>query len=278
MSSGHRISKPSDDPVGIENALRIKSSITMVNQWQNNVTEALSYMNTTDSVLGDLTSLLQRTRELAIQGSNGTNSTNERNTIAEEVKQIINQVKTLANTKVGNKYIFAGTNTDTEPMPASGAWVGNQKPIAFDVGNNIQLDVMVNGADLFINSGSAYSLLSNSSPPSALPATTGILDELYNQLLSGNSATINATLDGLDQNINSVTALRADLGARINRVESIQSQLSSMTYNLTSNLSGIEDADMAKTITDFTNQQNVYQSALSVGAKIIQPSLIDFMR
>jgi flagellar hook-associated protein 3 FlgL len=64
----------------------------------------------------------------------------------------------------------------------------------------------------------------------------------------------------------------------VNRLEAVQSQLESMYLNLKKNLSEIEDANMAKTITDFTNQQNLYQAALAVGSRILQPSLIDFMR
>jgi flagellar hook-associated protein 3 FlgL len=261
MSSGKSITKPSDDPVGIQNALRFKSSVAMVEQWQSNASEALSYMNTADSVLGQLTSLLQRAQELGLQGANGTNSENGRKAIVEEIGQIKDQIRSLANTKVGNKYIFSGTDTDTEPIAVDYSFQGNTDPVLFDIGNNVQINVMVNGQELFIDSN----IFNN-------------LDELETQLSNGDAAQISAAAEGVGQNVARVTAIRANLGARVNRLEAVQSQLESMYLNLKKNLSEIEDANMAKTITDFTNQQNLYQAALAVGSRILQPSLIDFMR
>lgn len=273
MSSGHRITKPSDDPVGVENALKMKSSVTMVEQWEKNADEALTYMNTTDSTLADVGSLLQRVRELTIQGANGPLNGDAREAIAQEIDQISAQLKTIANTKVGSKYIFGGTATNTEPMSLTG-WVGNSNPIQFDVGNSAKVDVTVRGDSLFVNPGSE--LLTNGA---AVPVPAiGILEKLSADLRTGTTQDISANLNGIDKNINNVIALRSGLGARINRMQTIRDQLSSTSVNLQANLSSIQDADMAKTITDFTNQQNVYRAALSVGAQIIQPSLVDYIK
>ncbi|NLM20934.1 MAG: flagellar hook-associated protein FlgL [Peptococcaceae bacterium] len=265
MSSGKSITKPSDDPVGIQNALRFKSSVAMVEQWQSNASEALSYMNTADSVLGKLTSLLQRAEELGLQGANDTNSENERKAIVEEIEQIKEQIRSLANTKVGNKHIFSGTATDTAPIDGDYNFQGNTEAVLFDIGNNIQINVMVNGQELFFGPDENTDIFKN-------------LDKLKTQLLNGDAAQISAAAKAVGQNVARVTAIRANLGARVNRLEAVQSQLESMYLNLKKNLSEIEDANMAKTITEFTNQQNLYQAALAVGSRILQPSLIDFMK
>ncbi|ADY54942.1 flagellar hook-associated protein 3 [Syntrophobotulus glycolicus DSM 8271] len=275
MSTGLRIFRPSDDPVGIENALRLKGNLSMVAQYQKNAGEALNYMNTTDSVLGDLTKMIQRAQELVLSANNGTNSLNERNAIAQEISEINEQVKALANTKVGNKYLFAGTKTEQAPM-SGGTWSGNTDSVQFDVGENIKISIMVDGQQLFTTPNGTYSLLS-----ATITTPAGTSDGIFDQLLTelgGSDSISGEVLDSLDQNLQNVTALRAELGARTNRLESIQSQLASMNYNLQANLSNVEDVDMAKAITDFTNQVNVYQSALAVGARIIQPSLVDFMK
>lgn len=274
LSSGHRITKPSDDPVGIENALRIKGSISTVNQWQNNASEALSYMNTTDSTLGDLTSMLQRVKELAVQGASDTSSTESRNAIAMEVDQLSQQMAMLANTKVGTKYIFGGTRTNQEPLPSvGGAWLGNTNPVLFSVGNKLDMNITVNGKTLFDQPLTKHS--DGVTPTQGLFAT---MTQLKNALQANNGTAVTATLEDIDGNVDNILAHRADLGARINRTNSTSDQLTSMATNLQKNLSDIQDADMAKTIVDFNNQQNVYQAALSVGAKIIQPSLVDFMK
>lgn len=275
LSTGHRINHPSDDPVGIQNALRIKSSISSVNQWKNNASEALSIMNTTDSTLGDMTSMLQRVRELTVQASNDTSTSEDRQAMGQEVSQLKDQIQMVANTQVGNKYIFGGTRTDQQPIPmGQTSWQGNTQDITFQVGNNLNLPISVSGDKLFENPITTHP---DGTPTAKLFDT---LNQLTNLLQDPNTtgADISGKLSDLDGNIDNISALRADLGARTNRMTAISDQLDNTASNLTQNLSDIQDADMAKTITDFQNQQNVYKAALSVGAQIIQPSLVDFMK
>ena len=271
MSSGLRISRPSDDPVGIQNAMRLKSNISSVEQWKSNADSALSYMSTTDSTLGDVTSILQRVRELTVQGANGSLATDDRNAIKNEVDQISHQLHLMANTQVGSKYIFSGTATDKKLQnwdAVSETWetqdsTGNDQEVEFEIGSNLSLPISVNGRELFGDT------------------TKGIfatLGKLSTALENGDSTGISNLLDDIDSNVNSVIAVRSELGARTNRMTALREQLDTMSTNLQKNLSSIEDADIAKTIIDFKSQENVYKAALSVGAQIIQPSLVDFMR
>jgi len=267
MASGHRISRPSDDPVGIENALRIKSSISAVEQWKNNASEGLAYMNTVDSTLGDLTAMLQRVRELAIQGANDSLSADDKAKVAEEVTQIAEQIKMLANTKIGSKYIFGGT-ANVEPYFKTGdIWVGSNDVVEFEVGNNLSLPISVNGRTLFgVQADGSVGMFAT---------LKKLNDALKNP---AGAADIQAAIGELDAHIDMVLNKRAELGARVNRMNSLYEQLDSTSLNLQQALSDIMDADMAQTITEFKNQENVYRAALAVGAKIIQPSLVDFMR
>jgi len=285
LSTGQRINKPSDDPVGVQNAMRLKSNITSVTQWSNNTDAALQFMNTTDSTMGDMTSMLQRIRDLAVQGSNGTLATTDRGAIADEVDQLSSELQMMANTQVGSKYMFSGTATDKVLIPtdstgaidASSASQANGIDIKFEVGNNLNIPVSVNGQALFgitTTTDPVTNVTTTTTTPTGMLKT---LSTLSSALRSNDPTTVTNSLGTLDENINNVINERAGLGARINRMTAIQSQLDSASINLQGNLSSIQDADMAKTITDFTNQQNVYKAALAVGAKIIQPSLVDFM-
>ncbi|MFZ3102708.1 MAG: flagellar hook-associated protein FlgL [Desulfitobacteriaceae bacterium] len=266
LSSGLRITKPSDDPVGIQNALRMKSNISAVEQWKNNADEALSFMNTTDSTLSGMTSMLQRVRELTVEGANGTLAVADKKAVADEVYQISEQLKMMANTQVGSKYIFSGTQTNLELVKSDGTWQGNNQAIMFEVGNNLSLPISVNGQTLF------------KTPSTGVPGILDTLSNLSTALKTDDATGIQDALKNIDGNIDNVLAIQADLGARTNRVTAIRDQLDSTSINLQTNLSSILDADMAKTITDFTNKQNTYKAALSVGAQIIQTSLVDFMR
>lgn len=281
LSSGHKVTKPSDDPAGIENIIRMKSTLSSVGQWQSNASAALSIMNTTDSTMSNISSMMQRIRELTVQASSDTNTSADRQTIGQEVSQLTSQIQSLANTQVGNQYIFGGTRTDQPPLPAgSTTWQGNGQDVMYQVGSSLSLPISVNGNTLFnqpVTLPDGSTTLPDGSTPDNLFNTLNQLSTLLNNP-STTGTQISDMLPSIDANQDNISALQADLGARTNRMQSISDQLDTTSNNLTQNISTIQDADLAKTITDFQNQQNVYKAALSVGAQIIQPSLVDFMK
>lgn len=272
MSSGYRVQKPSDDPIGTESILRIKSTLSKTEQWNKNASEGLSYMQTTDSTLDSMTSMLQRVRELVLQGSSDTLALEDQKAIAMEVQELRDQFRMAANVKVGTKYIFAGTKTSTEPMDVAYAWNGNNTLVTFEMGNHLEVPISADGVRLFQSPATTH--------PDGTP-TLDIMSTLTNivdALNTSDNATLQGTLLDIDGNMDNIISVRAELGARVNRVNTITSQLENMTTNLAMDLSNIRDTDMVKTIIQFQSQQNIFNAALSVGSKIIQPSLVDFMR
>lgn len=267
MSSGYKITRPSDDPVGIQNALRLKSNISSVEQWKNNADEALGLMDTTDSIMGNMTSMLQRIKELATEGSNGTMSGDERKNIAIEVDQLTEQLRLLANTQNGSKYIFSGTETDKELVSADlKTWQGNDQDVNFEVGNNLTIPISVNGQTLF------------KTPLTGVPGVFDTLNALSTALKNDDQTAVGNLIHDIDGNIDNVLAHRANIGARSNRLTALKDQLDTTSLNLQNNLADIQYADIAETIIDFKNSENVYKAALSMGSQIIQPSLVDFLR
>ncbi len=282
MSSGKKINKPSDDPVGIQNSMRYKSALASVELWKNNASEATSYMHSADSSMTQVSSMLQRVRALALQGANSDLSPEHRATIATEVRELNEQIRIVANTKIGNRYIFAGEANEM-PMPdpanpptlnppdpnysdpayvAANLWKGNDKIVTYQVGSGLTINISANGKAVF-------------------PDLIANLNELAAALESDTAATsadINNALGKLDINVDNVLKHQAELGARTNRLASVQSQMESMEYNLKSNISDIEDLDYAEAIIEYQNKDNMYRASLAVGMKIIQPSLLDFMR
>ncbi|MDR3541411.1 MAG: flagellar hook-associated protein FlgL [Desulfosporosinus sp.] len=263
VSSGQKINKPSDDPIGISNVMRLNNSISSVAQYSSSAGAALDTMNATDSTLGDITSMLQSVKDLAVQGADGTQTADDRTTIAAQVDQLAAQLKISANTQIGSKYIFSGTATDTETIAADGTFQGNNQDVNLTMGNNVSIPISVNGQTLFGDS------------------TTGVfatLNNLSTALKANDTTAIEATLNDLDTNINNVINQRAELGGSVNRVTALQSQLDSTTANLKQSLSDVQSSDIAQTYTDFTAQQTTYKAALSVGSQILQLSLVDYMK
>jgi flagellar hook-associated protein 3 FlgL len=117
LSTGKRLLRPSDDPVDVANDLKLRTKVNQMEEYKRNIDDGLSFMSVTDTAMLSMNDLLQRMRELAIQGASDTQSATERRFIAQEAMQLTRQVITLANTNYKGDYIFAGTETKIKPFP-----------------------------------------------------------------------------------------------------------------------------------------------------------------
>jgi len=266
LSTGKRINKPSDDPTGIVDSLRLSSRLKETAQYQENVADAKSWLESTDSSLGSLNSVLNRIYELSVKSANGTLSHEDRATINEEVTQLKNEVITIANASHGDRYLFGGKNTTKEPY-LNGAWdpdLSNAE-LKYEIGVGITVPVNVTAEAVF-QVGTPQDLL-------------GTIQQIIDHLDADDTTSLGGTdLDNLKQNIDTVLSARSQIGARVNRLEMSADRLTELNINLTSLKEDVEGIDPAKVILDMKNQENVYQAALAVGARIIQPTLVDFMR
>lgn len=274
LSSGLKITKPSDNPVAMENALRYKSTIAHVNQWKTNASEGVAYLDTADDTMDNITEVLQRAKYLALQGANGPVNENDKAKIAIEVEQLREQIMEMANTRVGNKYIFAGTK-NVEPFPKGGDfWEGSNDIMKFPVGSSLSLEISVNGQELF---GVTYDTDADGNTISDVEMFR-VLEELKIALETADSEALQKSIGDVEGQMDKVLDFRAQIGARQNRMDAIYHQLDNTAANLSNFLAETLYADIAETLVQFKTQENVYNAALSVGAQIIQPSLVDFMR
>ena len=105
-----------------------------------------------------------------------------------------------------------------------------------------------------------------------------MIEDLSNALQTNDTTGISAALDRLDAHQDNISALRGEGAAKINRLELTQSRFEAQTIATGDQLSRIEDVDMAEAITNLTMRESVYKAALATGARVIQPSLVDFLR
>ncbi|MCF6093415.1 flagellar hook-associated protein FlgL [Microaerobacter geothermalis] len=268
LASGKKINKPSDDPVVAARGMFYRSQLMEIEQFQRNVNEAQNWMEITDTSMGEANDVLQRARELLIQASNDTYAQGSIDAIAAEIEQLKGQLGTIANASIGGRYIFNGTLTKSPPYDTkAGKWASqtSSQDIRLEMNKGIYLAVNVVGNRIFAN-------------PSASDGMFGLLDKIVNDLRSGDKSQLGNYLSQLDDQIDNLLSERAALGARINRIELVKSRLDAAQVNTTKLMSNEEDADIAKVITDLKAQENVHRAALSAGARIIQPSLVDFIR
>lgn len=267
VSTGKRVLTPSDDPVGISLALGLRRDQGATEAWGRNIADSLTWLDTTDRALGQGLDVVQRAHELAVQGGNGTLSTDARALIADEVETLKSQFVEVGNSSIGGRYVFGGTQTDRPPFdPATEQAVApvNTALMNREVAQGSVISVNIT-ADRFQQAPGQ-------------PDIFAVLDGLSAALRANDSTAIGTALSQLDAHQDNISALRGEGAAKTNRLELTQSRFEAQKIATTEQLSSIEDADMAQAITDATMRESVYRSALAVGAKVIQPSLVDFLR
>lgn len=277
LATGRKINKPSDDPVGITYSLRYRAELSSNEQYQKNVDSAVSWLDFNDTVMDQAGSVVQRLRELTVQAATGTNPQSALDSINEEVKQLKAQLVDISNSTLNGKYVFNGETYDVKPydfpVSADGSFdttnaasvVTDTGKINFIVGESIQLPINVTGNEVFGDSTEADNLFV-------------IFNTISQALASGDQKEVSNQLANIDTRTNKMLAIRAEIGAKTNRVELMQGRLSDLEVNLTDLQAKVEDADYAELSIKSKIQENIYNASLSAGAKIISQSLVDFLR
>ncbi|MCM3763600.1 flagellar hook-associated protein FlgL [Neobacillus niacini] len=261
--SGKAINKPSDDPVKSIQIMSYRSALVETEQFKRNAEDGLNWLEATDKALDDLTQVMQKARELTVQGSNGVNNQESGQTIAVGLRQLIGEISDIANAKIGDRFLFSGTDTDTAPFQDGKFVNSNPNPLSWNVGQGIYMNVNVNGTEIFDFTADGLSLIET-------------VEKIAGELEVGNNP--EQLLGTLDKQLNNLLAHRSVVGTNVNRLEMMVNRLDETELTTQKILSKAEDADLAKVITDFTTQQTILNAALSSGAKAIQPTLVDFLR
>lgn len=282
LATSKRLLRPSDDPNVMGQFLSIKSGLSYMEQYNRNIDDGLSYLDMSDTSMGTLGDILAKASEFAVQAANDSYSAEDRAAIAEQVDKMIDQVVDLGNSSVGGKYIYAGTTNSTPPFER----VGDQIIYSGDT-NEIRREVLA-GTDYRIDSpgittsgtpGVFGSAVDNGDGTYTLgDGIFQVLFDLRNSLENNDSAGIQTGISELQQETDSLLGYRVQVGARTSHFETLQSMLLDQEIKLTENLENIEGADMARLSIEYGQQQLSYEAALASGAKIMQISLLDFLR
>ncbi|SEO59148.1 flagellar hook-associated protein 3 FlgL [Amphibacillus marinus] len=276
LSSGKKINRPSDDPVIAMKGMNYRTEVSNIEQYDRNLSEMYNWMDNSDDALNEATEALKRLRDLAVQASNGVYDEGQRTNIAEEVDQLKQHLAEIANTKVNNKYLFNGTKTTGNTVNGE-----LQKPVEIDEDGNV---IVTRGEEdynaVLIEVTAGTRIQANVNPDNVFAQE--LFDELeaFSELLKSGApdAEIDQYISVVDKHINNVVNERAELGARMNRVDLIKDRLSSQANSAKRMMSDNEDADIAAVLLKLTSQEAVHRAALSAGSRVIQPSLIDFLR
>lgn len=264
LSTGRVLNRPSDSPTDTTAAMRIRESLAEVKQFARNAADGQGWLNQIDSTLQSMVDQTRRARDLAVQGVNaGTASPTSREALALEVDQLRDSLISLANTRYLDRPVFGGVTTGNVAYDPDGQYVGApgsvDRTIAEGVKVRVDMDATAafgaNGANLFDD-----------------------LESLSNALRSGDTAGVRAGLDALDTGMDRLTSALADVGSRANRIDRAVQRTVDDELSLRTSLSEIENVDLPKALVDLHLQETAYQAALGATARVMQPSLMDFLR
>jgi flagellar hook-associated protein 3 FlgL len=272
LSTGLTINQPSDNPYGASLAINLNQDMSGLSNYASNVSDGTAWTSAASSSLTNIQSALQRAQELVVQASNGDESASDLASTAAEINQLTSSIEQEANTQYNGQYIFSGTATGTAPYStATGdVYQGNSGAVTRQIGPSSSLQVNTDISQLL---GSGQS------------ANDGkLLDTLRSvaaDMTGGTSADVadlaNNQLTNLQGSLNTLESMQASVGATQDSLQLASTRISNLQTADTTALGNDEDANMAATMTTYSNQQAAFTAALRAGANIVQSSLMDFL-
>ena len=273
ISTGRAISRPSDQPIDFNRSMGIRSVLEGNAQQQRNIDFASSWLSATDSAIQQATEVVHRARELAVRGANASMDPLARKQMAAEVHQLREQMRVIGNTDLGGRYLFAGSDQLETPYPETGTDLNNTDKLSFEVGLKVTMPYNVSGVDVFGNTS-----LDATGLPVEPDNVFRILDNLETALNADDGVAVAATIGGFDSRLEKFLGSQADIGAKVNRLDLIKGRLEDQRVNLQGLKSEAEDADIATLVTDLNQQDAVYRASLAATQRVIQPTLLDYLR
>ncbi len=267
LASGKALNRPSDSPIQTVEAMQYRSDIRRNDQFQRNASDGLNWLGMADNTLTSMLSTAGRVRELVLQGMNGSTDPVQRGNIAQEVISLRDTLIGMGNTKYLDRPIFGGNAGGTAAYDPSGAFIGSaDDQIERRVGPNQKVRVNLTGPEVFGHDGAGAG---------------GNLFQIVNQIatdLQTNPAALSSDLQAFDTQLVTMQNQLGAVGARYNQVDGMKSRAEDQQVTMKNGLSDVENIDLPKTIVDLQLQEIAYKSALSATSRVIQPSLLDFLR
>ena len=258
-----RITKPSDDPTGAGQSLAIRGQQAAAAQYGRNIDNGRGWLATTDSALTSTTDILRRVKDLTIQGSSDTLTPAAKDGIASELDGLKQDLLAQANTTFMGRSVFAGNSDAGVAFTAATppVFTGTGSSVDRKVADGITVRVDADGAAVYgTGAGSAFSLI----------------DKISADLRSGTNPSSN--IAAIDARMATVAAQHSSVGARDAQIQRAQEVNVTEQTSLEAQRSGVEDVDMSKAILDLQLQSTNYSAALAVTAKVLPPTLMDYLR
>lgn len=314
LSSGKEIRRPSDDPFKVARAMQMHTDITSNKQYNTNIKDTTNWLDQTDTALNQLGKQFQRMRELMVSSGNAAYGSDERQKIKDEINGIVSNISQTLNASFDGKYIFGGTRGTSKPVgikeednnniitykAADGSdltFTDAEDPVkkimserlVTEISQGVTVEYNVTSIDIL-----EFKYKKSNETGEVNMDVKDILENIVKHL-DGNiakadgsgweqntseasAALMGQDLEDMDAVINNILKLRSQVGAKMNAMDSAQEKNLDENLNLTDILAQTEDIDITEKTMQFATAQTVYIAALQTSAKVIQPTLMDYLR
>jgi flagellar hook-associated protein 3 FlgL len=263
ISSGRKFEKISDNPSVTLQGLSHRSSLMQIEQYQKNVKDGTDWLMATDDALGSATEALQRVRELMIQASNDTIDEVVRKNMSKEIGTLKEQLGTIANTTFGERYLFSGLDSTAAPYDNGNLSTTDQSRMVWNIGQGQNVKINVSADSAFGMEADGTSLFTT-------------LDSIIQGLANGENP--NSFLSTFDKQMDNLLTQRAVVGANHNLLELAANKLDQTNFLTQKIWSEKEGTDLTKAYMELSAHETTLKASLSVGSKIMQITLVDFLR
>lgn len=300
LTSGKEIRRASDNPFKAARSMQLHSDVECNKQYNENIKDTINWLDATDTSLDQITNSLQRVRELMVSAGNAAYGSDERRAIKDELNQKIDEVGQILNTNFDGKYLFGGTKGTSKPLGCKE--IDGNKMLYFSAkdGTEIedtttnhkelaQLNMMGAKVNVEVSQGvtidynvTVQEILNFKDDKGNNVDVRKLLNTVVNNLDSNSEeakdSLIGENLEDISKTLSNILKIRAEVGAKQNRMESAKEKNEEENFNMTEILSKTEDIDITEKMMEYSVMQTVYMASLQTSAKVIQPSLIDYLR
>ena len=295
ISTGKVINTVSDDPHKAIKIMNMNSEIKYNEKYNYNIDETVGWMNNTDSSLETVGNLLGEIKETIIKVGNGTYSQDDMKALNADMNEKIKQIADTLNSTHGGKYMFGGSSVDDAPITVienpdgtvklefskdkNGQTIPNTNDLKADISSGINIDYNVSVGEIFNitdANGNKVNLLDEINNLSTLMNDIANGDEQTAQ--AAKETLLNDTKGKIDTLFDHVVNERTTLGVRVSTAEKIKEFNDENIVNLKSILSQDQDTDVVEKFIELKSAEMIYQASMQVGAKLIQPTILDYIR
>ncbi|ATE53933.1 MULTISPECIES: flagellin [Actinosynnema] len=260
ISSGRQLTKPSDGPTDTVSAMQLRTEIAERGAYSRSAVDGQARLGAAETALSSTSDLLLRARDLVLQGKSAQ-SQDSREAIAAEIDAIRTSMIGLANTTYLDRPVFGGTTAGGQAFASDGSYLGDDGQVMRRIANGTQVRVDVPADTFGTGSNQVFK----------------VLESIAGNMRS-NPAGLSADLDRLDSGIKTVNTAVTGIGTRYGQLSAADDAGQAQVVTLSARLSQIEDVDVAAAVVELQTQTVAYEASLAATARIVQPSLLDFLR